>query len=85
MKNLRFELVIFKTKPTKPEEIVNDFNPAEDGEASEKAHCASYQTQLGLHGHLEYWLLIMTQQERFDVDYKFKISSATFTSLSISS
>ena len=84
MKNLGIGWV-FKPKQKLPEEVEDDLDPAEDGEASEKAHCASYQTQLGLHGHLEYWLLIMTQQERFDVDYKFKRSSATFTSLSISS
>ena len=26
------------------EEVVDDLDPAEDGEASEKAHCASYKT-----------------------------------------
>ena len=42
MKNLRIERVIFKTKPKEPEKVVDDLNPAEDGEASEKTHCASY-------------------------------------------
>ena len=32
----------------KPEEVVDDFNSAKDGEASEKSHGASYETQLGL-------------------------------------
>ena len=35
-----------------PEKVVDDLNTAEDGEASEETHCASYQTQLGLHCHL---------------------------------
>ena len=29
-------------KKQKPGEVVDDFDPTEDGEASEKAHCASY-------------------------------------------
>ena len=37
-----------------PEEVVDYFNPTEDGEASEKTHCASYQAQLGLHCHLQF-------------------------------
>ena len=37
----------------RPEEVVDDLNPTEDGEASEKAHCASYQAQLGFHCHLQ--------------------------------
>ena len=41
------------SKPKKPDEVVDDFDPTEDGEASEKAHCASYQTQLGFHCHLQ--------------------------------
>ena len=36
-----------------PDDIVDDLNPAEDGEASQKSHCAPNQTQLGLKGHLE--------------------------------
>ena len=30
-------------KRQKPDEVVNDFDPTEDGEASEKAHRASYK------------------------------------------
>ena len=40
-----------------PEQVVDDLNPTEDGEASEKTHCASYQAQLGLHCHL--WIYII--------------------------
>ena len=36
-----------------PDEVVDDLDPTEDGEASEKAHCASYQAQLSLHCHLQ--------------------------------
>ena len=36
----------------KPQEVVDDLNPTEDGEASEEAHCAPYQTQLGLSCYL---------------------------------
>ena len=35
-----------------PEKVVDDLDSTEDGEASEKAHGASYQTQLGFHCHL---------------------------------
>ena len=42
----------------KPEKIVDDLNPAENGEASEKAHGASYQTQLGFHCHLQIDIMI---------------------------
>ena len=35
-----------------PEKIVDDLDPAEDGEASEEAHCAPYQTKLCLSCHL---------------------------------
>ena len=41
--------VIWKNEP---KQVVDDLNPTEDGEASEEAHCASNQTQLGLHRHL---------------------------------
>ena len=34
------------------EEIVDDLDPAEDGEASEETHRPSYQTQLSLSCHL---------------------------------
>ena len=36
----------------KPEKKVHDFNPTEDGEASEKTHGASDQTQLGFYRNL---------------------------------
>ena len=36
-----------------PDGIVDDLDPTEDGEASEKAHCASYKAQLGLHCNLQ--------------------------------
>ena len=29
-------------QPKKPEKVVDDLDPTEDGEASEKTHCASY-------------------------------------------
>ena len=35
-----------------PEKIVDDLDPTEDGEASEEAHCASNEAQLGLGCHL---------------------------------
>ena len=36
----------------KPEEEVDDLDPTEDGEAGEKTHGASDQTQLGFYCHL---------------------------------
>ena len=39
-------------KKNKPEKVVDDLDPTEDGEASEEAHCAPYQTQLGLSCYL---------------------------------
>ena len=44
-----FTLVIWEDVP---EEVVDDLDPTEDGEASEEAHCAPYQTQLSLSSHL---------------------------------
>ena len=44
-----FTLVIWEDVP---EEVVDDLDPTEDGEASEEAHCAPYQTQLGLSCYL---------------------------------
>ena len=41
MKNLGIGWV-FETKQKGPEEVEDDLDPAEDGEASEEAHCASY-------------------------------------------
>ena len=53
-KNLKIEWVI-KATPKTPEEVVDDFDATEDGESSEKAHCSSYQAQLGFHCHL--WII----------------------------
>ena len=39
------------------EHIVKDFNPAEKGETSEEAHCASNKTQLCLSCHLHEFIL----------------------------
>ena len=39
-------------KSKAPDKVIDDLDPTEDGEASEKAHCTSYQTQLGLYCHL---------------------------------
>ena len=39
-------------KSKRPQKIVEDFNCAEDGEASEKAHRATYQAKLGFECHL---------------------------------
>ena len=44
--------IVREGKSRKPEKKVQDLNTAEDGEASEKAHRASYQPQLGFHCHL---------------------------------
>ena len=35
-----------------PDHVVDDLDPAEEGEASEEAHRASNEAQLGLGGHL---------------------------------
>ena len=43
--------LFMKTK--KPQEEEDNLDPAEDGEASKKAHCASNQTQLGFYRHLQ--------------------------------
>ena len=43
--------MIWKQK-TKPEKIVDDLDPAEDGEASEETHRSPNETKLGLQGHL---------------------------------
>ena len=51
MKNLRHKEVVSKRK--KPEKEVDNFDPTKYGEASEKTHSASNQTQLGLNGHLK--------------------------------
>ena len=36
----------------RPDKVVDDLDSTEDREASEKAHGAPYQTQLGLHCHV---------------------------------
>ena len=51
MKNLRHKEVVSKRK--KPEKEVDNFDPTKYGEASEKTHSASYQTQLGFYCHLQ--------------------------------
>ena len=35
-----------------PEEVVDNLNPTEDGEASEETHCSSDEAKLGFQGHL---------------------------------
>ena len=40
----------------KPEKVVDDLDPTEDGESCKKAHGASYKAQLCLHCHL--WIII---------------------------
>ena len=40
-------------KSKAPDKVIDDLDPTEDGEASEKAHCASYKAQLGLHCNLQ--------------------------------
>ena len=40
----------------RPDKVVDDLDSTEDREASEKAHGAPYQTQLGLHSHLQNWV-----------------------------
>ena len=48
-----------KANKETPDEVEDDFNPTEDGEASEKAHCASYKTQLCFHRHLQMIFIII--------------------------
>ena len=52
MKNLRYEKLSKINRKSKPEDKVDYLDPTEDGEASEKTHSASYQTQLGFYCHL---------------------------------
>ena len=42
-----------KESESEPYKVVDDLYSTEDGEASKKAHGASYQTQLGFHCHLQ--------------------------------
>ena len=59
----------------KPEKEVDDLNSAEDGEASEKTHCASNQTQLGFHGNLKkYFFMIYEQKKSYKKQRFFSIS-----------
>ena len=58
MKNLRIELFV-GLKRKIPEKVVDDFDPTEDGETSEKTHCASNQSQLGFHCHLRIIIRIL--------------------------
>ena len=51
MKNLRHKEVVSKHK--KPEKEVDNLDPTKDGEASEKTHSTSYQTQLRFYCHLK--------------------------------
>ena len=73
MKNLKKKVIILKQTKETPDKVVDDFDPTEDGEASEKAHCASYQAQLGLHCNLRIEISIVA------------VKKLTFSSLSISS
>ena len=41
-----------KESESEPEKVVDDLDSTEDGEASEKAHGAPYQTQCCFHRHL---------------------------------
>ena len=43
----------YEQNPKKPEEIVDNLDPTEDGEACEQAHSSSNQTQLGFNIHLQ--------------------------------
>ena len=46
-------------KSKAPDKVIDDLDPTEDGEASEKAHCASYKTQLCFHRHLQMIFIII--------------------------
>ena len=43
----------YQSQFEKPEKEVNNLYPTEDGKASEEAHSASYQSQLGFQCHLQ--------------------------------
>ena len=47
------QIRVYHRKSKKPQKVVDDLDSTEYGEASEKAHGASNQTQLGLHCHLQ--------------------------------
>ena len=51
MKVTKLEFITENKK--KPHKVIDDLYSTEDGEASEKAHGASNQTQLGFHCHLQ--------------------------------
>ena len=40
-------------KQLKPQQVVDNLDPTENGEAGEETHCASDQAKLGLRCHLE--------------------------------
>ena len=41
-----------RSSKKEPDEVVDDLNPTEDGEASEEAHCSSDEAQLSFNCHL---------------------------------
>ena len=47
------QIRVYHRKSKKPQKVVDDLYSTEDGKASEKAHGAPYQTQLGLYCHLQ--------------------------------
>ena len=69
------------SKRKKPEKEVNNLDPTEDGEAGEKTHSASYQTQLGFYCHLQINSNRLLKKKKSQTCP----SSITFSSLSISS
>ena len=73
MKNLETVNKISTLKEIQPDAVEDDFDPTEDGEASEKTHRASYEAQLGHQSHLQ------------TSEMCFVHKNATFSSLSISS
>ena len=42
----------FLVKEKEPEDVVDDLDPTEDGEASEETHRSSDEAKLGFQGHL---------------------------------
>ena len=52
-----------------PGHIVDDLDPAEEGEASEEAHCASNEAQLGLGCHLHECIFASIQCFHLDVPF----------------
>ena len=54
MKNLENVNKISTLKEIQPDAVEDDFDPTENGEASEKTHRASYEAQLGHQSHLQH-------------------------------